>query len=179
MAVCKYHSDRPAIGQCQACGIFVCSSCSVKREKRLLCHSCANIELSADRKEERKYYKNRGGRFVKGKDFIVPSIFGLLLAFGFIILLLVNNAFYINPSIREAFYLVRNVSIACILIFCIPYGFIFINSLLPDIYMNFAIRAILFIIKLIFSFIVGWLAFIVYLIKFFIGRKKNKKKSSE
>jgi hypothetical protein len=40
MAVCKYHSDRQAIGVCMRCRAVICSACCTRVEGVNHCHAC-------------------------------------------------------------------------------------------------------------------------------------------
>lgn len=171
---CYYHPDRTTVAIYSKCGVGICISCTVKRRSgKALCVRCANEELREEHNEFRKLLRERGGRFRTGKEFIVPSIIGIVLCVALTLLIFFDS----QPLYMSYDSLDVIVSVVAMIFFeCNIFEIPFCVRGLMDI---FAPRysTSLSILKIIIYFIVpllaSWLFLSFYLVRLFTVPRQN------
>lgn len=163
---CYYHPGRLAVAICPKCGVGICRECAVKAQGRILCYKCANEDIIQEHKEYRKWLKERGGNFSRGQDFIIPGIKGILLAvFGFII----------YPYISANNFEVQYFPLMLYSLFSSPFLFTILDDLESHKYMKLKNLIDNWMVKVLISYVFGWIIFPFILIRFIIIKNKQKK----
>lgn len=171
---CYYHVDRPAVAVCQQCGVGICKECAVKDDLgRVICYKCGNSKR--EHKEYRELLKQQGGRFRSGKEFILPGIIGILIDVIGGIMSFFGGAF--NNITWQGTTIIAFIIIAYTC-FSIPFCMIILNDRFAPRYDTLYNRCWLWILKLYFSLLVGWIVFF-YLIRFIVIKSKGKRGNIE
>lgn len=168
---CYYHPDRGAVGTCAQCGAGVCNECAVKYDGKILCRQCANEFLKQEHKEHQKNLKQRGGRFRKGTDFIVPGVIGILFN-----LVLFGVPYLFGYSIIDG-ESAALVVIGMYELFSIPFCYVALNDLFPHYYETsiFSFTEFLkFFIRVFVSCLAGWIYFPFIVIRFIVSKHRKK-----
>jgi len=179
---CYYHPDRATVAFCAKCGVGICQECAVNDIRgRVVCRQCANEELRQEHREYRKQLKANGGRFVTGKDFLVPGIIGILLVIaaqvGFALQILYSNPFYSYDSNLALMLMIMTGIALTYYVFSMPFCWLILSDLIPIYYtseMN-PINAFKRFFKLCFTISFGWLVFTVIWVRFLIRKHRSKK----
>lgn len=175
---CYYHPGRLAVAVCAKCGVGICRDCAVKNAQgTIICYKCGNEELRQEQKGYRKWLKERGGHFSKGTDFIVPGIIGILLVALGIFGCLFESSRNANFHMGVVDYMALGA--VSYILFSIPFCYIVLDDLFAWKYRTSSQRQDKLFIKVMISFMLGWIAFPFILIRFIIRRKILKNKNRE
>ena len=148
---CYYHNERDGVGQCNHCGKVLCKEC-VDVYNPPLCTDCAGI-----RNNERK---------MNTTTEIVLSIAALI--FGGFMYFLVSDSFEL---VKFLMYLIGWGGV--------PYGWNALNKITPSIFLILPLIGwvIYFVIKLMIALYIGWIIFIIRVIKIIRDSSNNKSMS--
>lgn len=182
---CYYHPDRAAVAFCAECGVGICQECAVNDSRgRVVCRQCANEELRQEHREYRKQIKASGGRFITGKDFLVPGIVGILIAIaGHVVLAFQGyySAFFLNDYNPKITLMVL-VSIMLTYVLCsIPFGWIISSELIPIYHSTTTmglVNMLKWILRVAITFYFSWLVFTVLWVRFLIRKHRSKNSKS-
>lgn len=175
---CFYHPDRSAVATCSKCGVGICEYCAVKDvQGKIVCYRCGNEDLKQEHKEYRKSLKERGGRFRKGTEFIVPGIVGtLLVVLSFILLKYsAENGTGSLSSIIDGWEKMLVNAILAYFIFSLPFCYILLNDLFAPKYDTAHNNFGKFLLKILISFLFGWLVFTFLWIRFIVRKIMSSK----
>ena len=173
---CYYHPERGSVATCARCGVGICRECAVKDEQGVvLCYQCGNEFLRQEHREYRKRLKENGGRFRRGREFILPGIIGLLIVaavgamdyFG-----IVDIPWSDGLGIPSLFLLAYTL-------FSIPFCYIALNDLLAPKYDTMSGRFNKWYFKLAISTCFGWAVFTFFWIRFIITKLLSKIRSQK
>lgn len=165
---CYYHPDRGAVATCAKCGVGICEYCAVKdAQGKIICYRCGNKDLKQEHKEYRKLLKDRGGRFRKGTEFIVPGIIGIL----FVAIVLKALAYFggISDPIIRGWGNIVYVFIGY-MVFSIPFCYIVVNDWFAPKYDTAYNKFSEWYLKLAISLMIGWLVFTFLWIRFIVRK---------
>lgn len=185
---CYYHPDKASVAVCAKCGVGICEECTVIGDDgRAICYQCGNEALRQEHKEYRRLLKERGGRFVEGRDFLVPAIVGIILILvagalayreGYIgsrgaELVGFSFAQYIGKGGSTALYIVF-LALCAYFLFSIPFCYVLIDDLFASKYRSFSNRISHMITIFLISYFVGWIVFTFVWIRFLVRKGRAK-----
>ena len=158
---CYYHPGRLAVATCAKCGVGICRECAVKTPQgTILCYKCGNKQLKLEHKEYRKHLKESGGRFKNATEFIIPGIIGVIIAVAGVVA--THYGFISFQGVKNIFFLY--------FLFSIPFGYVVLSDLLSPKYDTIWNNVTNFYIKIMCSFMIGWIVFPLVLIRFIIRK---------
>lgn len=183
---CYYHPGRGTVAICAECGVGICRECAVYDSRgRIVCRQCANEEWRQEHKEYRKQLKANGGRFVTGKDFLVPGIIGILLVIaaqvGFALQILYSNPFYSYDSNLALMLMIMTGIALTYYVFSMPFCWLTLSDLIPTYYSTTElalVNGLKLLLKVTVTFFVGWLIFTVLWVRFLVRKHRSKNSKS-
>ena len=166
---CFNHTDRTAVAQCNQCGKFLCKECASKW-KPVLCDSCAEGFIRAERMAEARYFKPALILFTVVLAIRLFSTIAMAVGVGSIPGLILGVVFsFVNAAMIGG----------------IPYGWRKLNMISS--YFDFILILpimgwiIVFGLKLILAMLIGWIFFVPKLVTYFRdkGNTENIELSNE
>ena len=151
---CFNHPNRPAVGQCNNCGKFLCEECAASTNP-ILCDDCVSEIVCYQEKSERRL-------------FIIAVVLFVLSFVGTIMEITVAKMNYGNIPLSSSLYLLFAVSFMWA---GVPYGWVKLNKLSETLNVVLILPVIGWIIyigiKLWISMMIGWFWFVQAIIKKF------------
>lgn len=171
---CYYHPDRGSVAVCAKCGVGICRECAATDQHgRIVCRQCGNEELRQEHKEYRKRLKESGGRFSSGREFIVPSIIGILIVIVAGVMLFYEG--YISQMFRASWSMAFFASfVFAYFLFSIPFCYLELSDLLAPKYDTIYNHVFKCVMKITISIFVGWIVFTYIWIRFIVRKTKSK-----
>lgn len=161
---CYYHNERLAVATCAQCGAGICRGCAVKDDSgKVICFECGNSNIKQEHKEYRKMLKQQGGRFISGKEFILPGIIGVLIIVAVCLLDHFLNRYYSADGFFGGIndYGIIGIIFVAYMLFSIPFCMIMLNDIFAPRYDTINNRFNKWYFKVVISMCVGWLVLIV------------------
>ncbi len=175
---CYYHPERGSVATCAKCGVGICKDCAIKDDGKILCYQCENEILKQEHKEYRKQLKANGGRFSKGKEFIVPGIIGLLMVIAAGVLAYFGCFDFRMFNGRPGFLLGALLFFAYLL-FSTPFCYIVLSDLFAskcDTIYGLCLKCYF---KLFVSLLFGWIVFTFFWIRFIFRKVRARRKQAQ
>lgn len=170
---CYYHVEKPAVAVCAQCGADICRECAVKDDfGRIICCECGNNNLKQEHKKYREALKQQGGRFRDGKEFVIPGIIGILI--NIVICLIAYNENFLVSGNGVMMDILVMIPVMYVF-FSIPFCMIMLNDRFAPRYDTWYNHFSGWYWKIVISFLVGWIVFTFYLIRYIIIKIKSKK----
>lgn len=169
---CYYHVDEPAVATCTLCGVGICRRCAVKDDSgRVICCQCGNKQLKEEHKMYKASLKQKGGKFVEGKEFIKPGIVGLIiLLFG-----IYANVRGTSPTEMVSIANIIAYILLSYFLFSIPYGMVGLSDIFSPKYESLHDHSFKWVIKLFVAIPTGWIFLTFYIIRYIILKIRKKK----
>lgn len=167
---CYYHEGKLAVATCAECGVGICRDCAVKDDRgRIICYQCGNKELKQQHREYKKELKEQGGRFRNGREFVIPTIIGIL------IVVVAGFLGGLTDSFKAENIIDISTIIVAYMLFSIPFGVIWLNDRFTPKYDTLYNRFGKWYFKICLGVLFGWIFFTIYWIRFIMTKTKSKK----
>lgn len=178
---CYYHAGREAVAVCAQCGAGICRECAVKDDGgRIICISCGNSNLRQEHKQYRQLLKQQGGRFINGKEFIMPGIIGFLIVLAMGAIAFFSGSGIASPDgIYDVLAYILVFAVLAYILFSIPFAIILMSDILAPKYDTLYNRTFNFFLKIIVAMFIGWIVFTFYWVRFVILKIRAGKKEKQ